>query len=370
MYQFYLIAWWSYILLVDAVLALKTRRHLVFNRNLIHLVILSSAFWCMFELINLRLQNWFYVNIPYPPVLRFAGYLLAYGTVIPALYLTKEMLSHVLPEMKFESKWLGNYPAYMIPSGFLLLALAVAFPTYFFPVAWIFLAFILDGINYWSGYDSFLRHLERGSLKEILATALAGIVCGVLWESWNYWSVVKWIYTVPFFEELKLFEMPLLGYIGFAFFSIETIAFLNFFQGNRFLISRRWSISFLALIFSVFTFFLIDRGTVFSHTAGVKQLTFLTEGQRQELTVKGVETSHGIDPALLGEQQRKKLALLHLKGLGMRNLERLDERGIETIAAFSGLSPEELSSIIEDKNMRRVRIYVRAAQKQAARNPY
>jgi hypothetical protein len=50
---------------------------------------------------------------------------------------------------------------------------------------------------------------------------LAGFIAGGLWEFFNYWAQVKWIYTVPFFEELKLFEMPLAGFLGFPPFAVE-----------------------------------------------------------------------------------------------------------------------------------------------------
>ena len=47
----------------------------------------------------------------------------------------------------------------------------------------------------------------------------------MLWESWNYWAAAKWIYTVPWFEETKLFEMPFAGFIGFPPFALECYTF-------------------------------------------------------------------------------------------------------------------------------------------------
>ena len=35
----------------------------------------------------------------------------------------------------------------------------------------------------------------------------------VVWEFWNYWAGAKWIYTVPILPDVKLFEMPLPGYL-------------------------------------------------------------------------------------------------------------------------------------------------------------
>jgi hypothetical protein len=43
----------------------------------------------------------------------------------------------------------------------------------------------------------------------------------VLWEFWNYWAGAKWHYTVPIMENLKIFEMPVPGYLGFPAFALE-----------------------------------------------------------------------------------------------------------------------------------------------------
>jgi hypothetical protein len=370
MYQFYMIAWWSYIVFLDAVLARKNGRFLVLNRRLGYLIVMSAAFWCLFELVNLRLQNWFYAAIPSDPIIRFPGYLIAFGTVIPAIYLTMELFLRFLPEIGVKTVSLGRLPAYAIPLGFVLLLFSLLFPLYFFALAWVFLAFILDGYHYWKGRPSFLAELERGSLTRIVAAALSGLVCGLLWEFWNYWAITKWIYTVPFFEDLKIFEMPLPGYIGFAFFAFETIAFLDFLRYNPFFSGRPWSASLCALVFSVFCFFMIDRYTVFSHTAGVEELTFLTEAHREELIVRGVQASYAIDPNMLSEGERQELALIHLKGLGLEHFERLKGHGVDSIPSLASLNQGELASAMEEQNMRRVRVYLKAARRhQAAVQP-
>ncbi len=53
---------------------------------------------------------------------------------------------------------------------------------------------------------------------------LSGLLCGLLWEFWNYWSRTKWHYTVPIMEHVRLFEMPLPGYLGFPAFAVECFA--------------------------------------------------------------------------------------------------------------------------------------------------
>jgi hypothetical protein len=361
-YQFYIMVWWSSIILVDSLLVLKTRRFLILTRRLPSLVVLSVAFWCLFELLNLRLQNWFYVNVPSGAVFRFSGYFLAFGTVIPAIYLAYRILLSVLPEMRTRSITPNGYRTYAIPLGFLCLSLALAFPTLFFCLAWVFLAVIIDGHNYRKGHASFAADLERGSLKRLVAAGLSGMICGFLWEAWNYWSITKWIYSVPFFEHGKLFEMPVLGYLGFALFAVQTIAFIETFWSDTRLSGSTWTISSIALLFSILSFFFIDHYTVFSHTPLVTDLPFLSEASRESLTREGIRTSYAISPRSLSGAERDAFDLMHMKGLGARHLAALRAHGIRTITDLSRLDQEALSSILQEPNLRRVRVYLEAAK--------
>ena len=46
-------------------------------------------------------------------------------------------------------------------------------------------------------------------------------------ELWNNWARAKWQYTVPIMENLKIFEMPLPGYLGFPPFALECFTALS-----------------------------------------------------------------------------------------------------------------------------------------------
>ena len=50
----------------------------------------------------------------------------------------------------------------------------------------------------------------------------------MLGEFWNYWAVTKCTYTVPYLGDVKLFEMPVLGYLGFPPFAVECWAMYVF----------------------------------------------------------------------------------------------------------------------------------------------
>jgi hypothetical protein len=56
----------------------------------------------------------------------------------------------------------------------------------------------------------------------------AGLLCGFLWESWNWLAVARWRYHVPYLGDVKIFEMPVLGYLGFMPFAVESFALYRF----------------------------------------------------------------------------------------------------------------------------------------------
>jgi len=57
-----------------------------------------------------------------------------------------------------------------------------------------------------------------------LSLLAAGLMCGFFWEFWNYWAITKWYYNVPYVGFFKIFEMPILGYLGYLPFALELYA--------------------------------------------------------------------------------------------------------------------------------------------------
>jgi hypothetical protein len=92
------------------------------------------------------------------------------------------------------------------------------------PLVWVALIGMLDPINALSGQPSVVGDLRQGDYRRLMALLVSGGLCGVLWEFWNYWAVSKWTYTVPYLGNVKIFEMPVLGYLGFPFFAVESWA--------------------------------------------------------------------------------------------------------------------------------------------------
>ncbi|MBT8764503.1 hypothetical protein KFV02_11220 [Desulfohalobiaceae bacterium Ax17] len=282
---FYLLAWWPYIFFVDWVVKRRTGNSLLMDRarEFLWLIPWSTFFWLIFEWFNLFLKNWHYVNIISSIQLRWAGYFLSFGTVLPGLFETYELLAsykifsdrNVKPVR--DAKKL--YPWFLI-LGALFLVLPLAYPRYFFPLIWGTFVFLLEPINHALGAPSLLREWEKGSLRKFFLLLFSGLICGVLWEFWNFWAQSKWIYTVPFVGDIKLFEMPVAGFLGFPPFAVECyclVSFISIFrkgrtwERDRACIGAKTSLTLkvfafiLHLLFYAFMFHAIDVYTVKSY---------------------------------------------------------------------------------------------------------
>jgi len=108
--------------------------------------------------------------------------------------------------------------ALMLASPFLT---SPAVARYLAAPVWLGFILLLDPINARLGGESLWRDWRAGRADRVINLSLSGILCGVLWEFWNYWSRAKWHYSVPIMEHLKVFEMPVPGYLGFPAFALE-----------------------------------------------------------------------------------------------------------------------------------------------------
>ena len=109
-------------------------------------------------------------------------------------------------------------------AGWLMLALLLIWPHYFFPFLWLSPLFILEPVNVWRRNRSLLQHTAAGDWRPVLALWLGCLICGFFWEMWNFYSYPKWVYKIPFVDFLRVFEMPILGYGGYLPFSMELFA--------------------------------------------------------------------------------------------------------------------------------------------------
>lgn len=247
------IQWTGYLLFLDALLVRLRGASFIFEhtKTFLAMLLVSDIFWFMFEGYNLHLRNWAYVNLPESMLKRAFGFVWAFATVYPGVLMTSEVLDEL---GAFRSATFGSkrdhanvltiphtlHAAFIIV-GLLFCIVPLLVPAeiakYLFVFVWLGFFFLLDSLNYRAQQPSLLRAFEQGSLQKLFSLFAAGLICGVLWEFWNYWAGTKWVYTVPYFSEPKIFEMPLYGYLGFLAFAVECYVMWHFAQ--RFL-PEKW----------------------------------------------------------------------------------------------------------------------------------
>jgi hypothetical protein len=192
---------------------------------------ISVGSWAVFEGYNVLLKNWRYLNLPENPWVRIPGYVWAFATISPGMFLIYETLSDLLP-----GRDRPTYPRLPNPVfwpfvifGAACMVVPFVWPsTHMTPLVWMGFAFFLDPINGRLGERSILSEFFTGHFRSMPLFFLAGLVAGVLWEFWNYWAMGKWEYDVPYLGHIKLFEMPVLGFLGFMPFIIESYAIYRF----------------------------------------------------------------------------------------------------------------------------------------------
>jgi hypothetical protein len=224
------IVWFGYILTVDAAVYKLRGSSLISNRPLqfIGLLLISMLFWWIFEFVNMPLKNWSYSGLEGIGGLKTVFGSLSFATVLPAMFETFELIRtmHLFDKKKLARKYriTKRFLHFMMALGIAFFAAPMFLPKIAFPLVWISFFLILDPINYLHGQPSIIGHLKDRKLAIPLSLLLAGIILGFLWEFWNYWAIPKWTYDIPFVGFLKIFEMPILGYLGYFPFSFELYA--------------------------------------------------------------------------------------------------------------------------------------------------
>jgi len=186
----------------------------------------SIPVWWLFELLNLRLGNWEYLGSGTFSQLEYAFWCsVSFSTVMPAVLGTSELVRSFSWIERFAAgPRLQPTPRFLIGcsvAGAAMLALLLVWPRLFYVFCWTSLVFLLEPLVYRRRRGSFLQHLERGDWRPWMSLWTAGLVCGFLWELWNLYSWPKWIYHIPGVGFWKVFEMPLLGYLGYLPFAME-----------------------------------------------------------------------------------------------------------------------------------------------------
>ncbi|MDI6765334.1 MAG: hypothetical protein QME52_00655 [Bacteroidota bacterium] len=230
------LVWTGYIFFIDALQVRFYGISLISSRprELLLMLPWSVVCWLIFEAYNLHLCNWTYVGLPENLILRYIGYSWSFATIFPAILETAEFFKHFLLHSSRTSSPASKkvlIPIILLGICFLVapLLLEQYVAAKLFAFVWIGFFFLLDPVNILLGGKSIIQQLKEKNYSTTIALVFSGILCGILWEFWNYWAIAKWVYSVPIsFVGPKVFEMPLLGYLGFIPFAFEVYVMQEF----------------------------------------------------------------------------------------------------------------------------------------------
>ena len=223
--------WLGYILLVDGLTVRRTGASLLASdpRRFALLFVASVPLWWLFELANRWLGNWEYI-LPrsYSPLRYNVLASIAFSTVVPALFVTATFLRS-FRWFATPRRWWRLAPGrrglvLLILLGAAMIIATMLWPGVAFPLIWIGLFLVFDPINRLLGNVSLAEEVATGRWDTVLTLFAASLICGFCWELWNWGSMPKWVYHIPFANRPTLFEMPVLGYGGYLPFALEVYA--------------------------------------------------------------------------------------------------------------------------------------------------
>jgi hypothetical protein len=366
--------------------------------HLISLLCWSAVVWFFYELLNFRLSNWYYVFLPENQAVRCISTAVAFATELPAVFVAETSLSAVRFAEDVRWKPLPVTPSFvrkMRIVGALMMLLVLAWPRYFFALVWGASMLMIEPTVYNRARERSLLHdLEQGKPGRILRLLAGGALIGLLWELLNIGARAKWIYTVPFFEELKLFEMPVPGFLGFPPFAVECfiiwqalvsagLALPRFEPRVPIFPARRVVAGVSAAVFCVVVLYGMDLLTFTSYKPRLAELPGVPAKALERAGYDVFRLAHSTESLVaadIGADRTraqnwiKTAQLATLRGIGSGHVQLLQQLGILNIEQLAKVEAPDLirrmeAATGEDWVDARVRVWVRGARRSVGDAP-
>ena len=185
----------------------------------------SGGFWWCYEFVNQFVGNWYYIGVDSDPVEYALHASLAFTTVLPAFYSIHYLLIHGEVAQKERDDHNDSAVSAMLSWSMVILGCGglatISFmPEILFPLLWVSPLLLMCGMLILAGEKYVVRVTTWGNGGYLATASLTGLICGFFWEMWNYFSYAKWLYSIPYVHGFTLFEMPLLGYLGYLPFGL------------------------------------------------------------------------------------------------------------------------------------------------------
>ena len=223
--------WFGFIIFLNAWKMARTGHCLLVDRSARFLALfpLSAGFWWFFEYLNRFVQNWYYQGGEGITPLQYCLIAsLHFSTVLPAVMSVYELLDSAPNaaagldrSLRVDVRSAKAVAGVSLVAACIGLALIGVWPQYLFPLLWLSPLVVITALQRLGGRRTLFAPVRCGSWRRLYLLALAALICGFFWEMWNYHSLAKWIYTVPYVGRFRIFEMPVLGYAGYLPFGLE-----------------------------------------------------------------------------------------------------------------------------------------------------
>jgi len=237
--------WVGYIVLVNALCMARSGRSLMTDAPIRFALLwpASALFWWFFEYLNRYVQNWYYVGATDASPAAYAiNASLAFATVLPAVLSTHRLLmtystfhsglKRLVAITLVEDKRTAG--ALLIVAGASLMLIG-RYPDLLYPLVWGAPLLVITSLQTLKGDRTIFKGLSHGDWRAFIGAAMAALICGFFWEMWNFYSMSRWEYAIPFVDRFHIFEMPLLGYGGYLPFGLECLLVGQMVLGNRLL---------------------------------------------------------------------------------------------------------------------------------------
>jgi len=405
----YAFGWYGYLLVLDAVIyRIQGHSFLTHRRiELLEMFFWSIPFWFLFEAYNFVLDNWYYVYALNSNFSQGIFAFVAFATVLPACFFHAEFLKSIgafrnasLPPINIHR----GLKQFFFWFGLLCIILPLLLPRYTFWMVWGATLGVPDYVNYRNGAPSLLGDLEEGNPRRLYRLLAGGFLAGIVWEGLNYWARCKWIYTVPGLEEWKLFEMPVLGFLGFPVLALEAFAFYTMLswyvrggrsweipdglQLGRFRSPWYGRVALVGIGFSLIVYFGIIDETLTSRRVQFSQLNPLGMEVKSQLADAGIRAPEQVYryveangakqlssetgvPVLQLQETHQLMSLALHKGMGVMNARLLKEIGISRVSdlvdkkaqtLYRHLQEAAITENVQPPTLPEIHIWIRAAR--------
>lgn len=235
---------WGLFLIIDGITFKRNGgKSMVANRmpEVVGIAISSAMGWMIFDYLNFFVKdNWYY---PFGNIIDREQFLL-YAIIIsmgliPLSFAFYELFNTFrVFERRFTDGLKVIFPEW-VKTALLLISVACLFLSGLYPDTLFFslwlapgvlIAVVLDKVGYWTP----LRSIGQGNWRPVLVFALTYLAAGLCLEGENWASAIHasdgnatftmapayWQYSLPYVNRFHLFEMPIVGFLGYMPFSI------------------------------------------------------------------------------------------------------------------------------------------------------